>query len=318
MYAAKSIGKHCFAHYEPKMHAQVRRRHEFAVELQGAVERDEIGVVFEPIVDLRDGRIVGFEALARWYSPSAASSSRPSFIPVAEEIGLMSEIGSSVLRQACQAARRWMDAYPAHRDVTVSVNLSPSELASETLADDVARALFEARLPAENLMLEITESDVMWDLDIAHQRMDELRALGVRLVLDDFGTGRSSLERLDTFPLDAVKIAKPFVDRLLDPASESSFIDAFVRLAQSLEMRVHRRGDRARRPGADAARARLRARSGVPLRAADDRDGARPVPPDGSDAAAQGRLGAYAASAAEVSAPTSSAVATNARAAGEW
>ena len=236
MYAAKSIGKHCFAHYEPKMHAQVRRRHEFTVALQGAVERDEIVAVFEPIVDLRDGRIVGFEALARWDSPERGLVQPAEFIHVAEEIGLMSEIGSSVLRRACQAARRWMDAYPAHRDVTVSVNLSPSELAAEKLADNVARALFEARLPAEKLMLEITESDVMWDIDIAHQRMDELRALGVRLALDDFGTGRSSLERLDTFPLDAVKIAKPFVDRLLDPASESSFIDAFVSLAQSLEV----------------------------------------------------------------------------------
>jgi diguanylate cyclase (GGDEF)-like protein len=236
MYAAKSIGKHCFAHYEPKMHAQVRRRHEFTVALQGAVERDEMVAVFEPIVDLRDGRIVGFEALARWDSPERGLVQPAEFIHVAEEIGLMSEIGSSVLRRACTAARHWMDAYPAHRDVTVSVNLSPSELAGEKLADNVARALFEARLPAEKLMLEITESDVMWDIDIAHQRMDELRALGVRLALDDFGTGRSSLERLDTFPLDAVKIAKPFVDRLLDPASESSFIDAFVSLAQSLEV----------------------------------------------------------------------------------
>ena len=100
------------------------------------------------------------------------------------------------------------------------MNLSPSELANDALADDVARALFETRLSPQSLMLEITESEVMRDLDVAHQRMDELRALGVQLVLDDFGTGRSSLERLDTFPLDALKIAKPFVDRLLDPGAE--------------------------------------------------------------------------------------------------
>jgi EAL domain-containing protein (putative c-di-GMP-specific phosphodiesterase class I) len=148
----------------------------------------------------------------------------------------MVQIGNTVLRKACIAARRWQNVYPGFQNVGVSVNLSPSELANEDLADDVARALFETRLNAENLMLEITESDVMWDLDSAHLRMEELRALGVRLVLDDFGTGRSSLERLDTFPLDGVKIAKPFVDRLLDPSSESSFIDAFVRLAHSLEM----------------------------------------------------------------------------------
>ncbi len=236
MYAAKTIGKHCFVHYRPRMHARVRRRLEFAAALQGAVERDEIVTVFEPIIDLRDGRVVGFEALARWNSPVRGLVQPADFIHVAEEIGVMPEIGLSILRRACLAARHWIDEYPAHRDVTVSVNLSPSELAAEKLADNVARALFEARLPAEKLMLEITESDVMWDIDIAHRRMDELRALGVKLVLDDFGTGRSSLERLDTFPLDAVKIAKPFVDRLLDPSSESSFIDAFVSLAQSLDV----------------------------------------------------------------------------------
>ena len=139
-------------------------------------------------------------------------------------------------------------------------------------------------------MLEITESDVMRDIDVAHRRMDELRALGVRLVLDDFGTGRSSLERLDTFPLDAVKIAKPFVDRLLDPAGESSFIDAFVSLAAVARDAVHRRGDRACRPGADAARPRLLARPGVPLRPADERGRARPrTSATARDAAASGR-----------------------------
>src|SRR5262249_36827987 len=126
------------------------------------------------------------------------------------------------------------EAYPAFRDVGVSVNLSPSELSAESLGNSVARALFESRLPAEHLRIEITEHDVMRDLESAHRGMEELRALGAKLVLDDFGTGISSLERLDTFPLDALKIAKPFVDRLLDPAAESSFIDTFVRLAASL------------------------------------------------------------------------------------
>ena len=236
MYSAKGAGKHCFSHYEPTMHARVRRRHEFALELQGALEREEIGVVFEPIVNLRDGRITHFEALARWYSHERGVVQPGEFIPVAEGSSLMVQIGNSILRQACLAARRWQDTYPAHRDTGVSVNLSPSELANESLAEDVARALLESGLPAESLMLEITESDVMWDLDSAQLRMQELRALGVRLVLDDFGTGRSSLERLDSFPLDAVKIAKPFVDRLVDPDCESSFIDAFVRLASSLEL----------------------------------------------------------------------------------
>jgi len=236
MYSAKAAGKHRYSHYEPVMHAKVRARHEFARELQGAVERDEINVVFEPIVDLREGNVVAFEALARWQSVERGIVQPLEFIPVAEEIGLIIPIGRSVLRQACHAAKRWQEAHPDQRGIGVSVNLSPTELASDELAGNVAQALLESRLAAESLMLEITESDVMWDLDLAHLRMRELRDLGVKLALDDFGTGRSSLERLDTFPLNAVKIAKPFVDKLLDGASDSSFIDAFVRLGSSLQI----------------------------------------------------------------------------------
>ena len=236
MYSAKAAGKHRYSHYEPVMHAKVRRRHEFARELQGAVDRDEIGVVFEPIVDLRDGRVVMFEALARWNSPERGVVQPLEFIPVAEEIGLMMDIGRSVLRQSCQAARTWQNSHPDQTGIGVSVNLSPAELANDDFADDVAQALLASGLSAESLTLEITESDVMWNLEAAHTRMLELRALGVRLALDDFGTGRSSLERLDTFPLNAVKIAKPFVDKLLDASSDPSFIDAFVRLGYSLDI----------------------------------------------------------------------------------
>jgi diguanylate cyclase (GGDEF)-like protein len=235
MYAAKESGKHRFAHYEPEMHVVIRRRHEFEVELKLALDREEIGVVFEPIVNLADGRIVAFEALARWFSPERGMVRPAEFIPVAEELGLMTEIGRRVLRLACQAARTWQTRYPSCAQAGVSVNLSPSELANAALADDVARALFETKLSPQSLMLEITESEMMRDLDVAHQRMDELRALGVKLVLDDFGTGRSSLERLMNFPLDALKIAKPFVDRLLEP-TEPGFIETFVQLTKSLDI----------------------------------------------------------------------------------
>jgi predicted signal transduction protein with EAL and GGDEF domain len=234
MYAAKESGKHRFAHYDPSMRAKVRLRHEFAHGLRKALERDEIGVVFEPIVDLREGRIVAFEALARWNSLERGIVMPGDFLPVAEEIGVMGQIGKQVLKLACREARIWQDRYPAFRDVGVSVNLSPSELSAGSLSDGVARALLESRLAAEHLWIEITEDEVMRDLVSAHRGMDELDSLGVKLVLDDFGTGVSSLERLDSFPLDALKIAKPFVDRLLDPTAESSFIDTFVRLAASL------------------------------------------------------------------------------------
>jgi diguanylate cyclase (GGDEF)-like protein len=234
MYSAKESGKHRFAHYDPSMHAKVRLRHEFALGLRKALERNEIGVVFEPIVELRHGRIVAFEALARWHSPERGVVMPGDFLPVAEEIGVMNQIGARVLKLACREARKWQEAYPGFSDVGVSVNLSPSELSAESLADGVALALFESKLAAEHLSIEITEHDVMRDLDSAHAGLAGLRSLGVRLVLDDFGTGISSLERLDTLPLDGLKIAKPFVDRLIDPSAESSFIDTFVRLTASL------------------------------------------------------------------------------------
>jgi diguanylate cyclase (GGDEF)-like protein len=234
MYSAKESGKHRFAHYDPSMHTKVQLRHEFALELRKALERNEIGVVFEPIVDLRQGRIVAFEALARWHSPERGLVMPGEFLPIAEDIGVMNLIGQRVMRLACREARSWQENYPAFRDVGVSVNLSPSELSADSLSASVAQALRKSRLAPEHLRIEITEHDVMRDLDSAHAGMTDLRALGVRLVLDDFGTGISSLERLDTFPLDALKIAKPFVDRLLDPTAESSFIDTFVRLSASL------------------------------------------------------------------------------------
>jgi diguanylate cyclase (GGDEF)-like protein len=236
MYSAKAAGKHDFRQYAPKMHARVRRRHEFALDLEGALERDEISLAFEPIVDLHDGRIVAVEALARWNSIGRGVVSPARFIPVAEEMGLMVPIGRSVLRRACEAARRWHQPGEGSDAIAVSVNLSASELASPTLVEEVGQALAESGLPPERLALELTESDVMRTLGRAGGRMQELGALGVRLILDDFGTGHSSLERLDTFPVDAVKIAKPFVDRLLDSSAGTPFIDAFVRLTRSLEM----------------------------------------------------------------------------------
>ena len=174
MYAAKASGKARFLHYEPTMHAELRRRHDFALELQGALERDEIAIVFEPIVDLRDQRIVAFEALARWNSPDRGVVQPDEFIAVAEEMGLMVQIGRRILRQACAAAATWQAAHPEHGPIGVSVNLGASEFADDQLVEEIARVLYDTRLPAESLMLEIAENDVMRSPDSALARLDEL------------------------------------------------------------------------------------------------------------------------------------------------
>ncbi len=236
MYAAKTDGKARFAHYEPALHAVVKRRHDLALELEHAVERGEIEAVFQPIVSLRTGRVASFEALARWHHRAEGVVSPEDFIPIAEEVGIMPKIGHEILRQACLAAKAWQEAHPDQAEIGVCVNLSPAELSNTHLADQIARTLVEARLESRHLTLEITESDAMRDADVALERMHELSNLGVRLALDDFGTGHSSLDRLNTLPLNMLKIAKPFVDRLLDERPDTSFVDAFVRLAYSLDM----------------------------------------------------------------------------------
>jgi len=236
MYAAKAAGKSRFAHYESGLHERVRRRHEFALELEHAVGRGEIYTVFQPIVSLRTGRVVSCEALARWDRGDLGVVLPGEFVSVAEEIGVMPLIGREVMRQACRAAKAWQEANPEDAEIGVTVNLSPSQLGNDRLADEVARTLLEARLESRLVTLEITESDAMRDSDLALDRLFELRSLGVRLALDDFGTGHSSLARLDALPLNVLKIAKPFVDRLLDARPDTSFVDAFVRLAYSLDM----------------------------------------------------------------------------------
>ena len=236
MYSAKRGGKNRCQVHSSAMHARFRKRNEVALDLEHAVERGEIDVLFQPIVLLESGQVVAFEALARWNHRTDGVIMPTDFVPVAEAIGLMPAIGQFVLQTACKAARTWQDEHPAHADVGVTVNVSPSELLNDQLGAQVARTLLESRLDSACLTLEITESAAMGEAGLVHARMHELQALGVKLALDDFGTGHSSLERLDTLPLDMLKIAKPFVDRLLDSTADTGFVDTFVHLAQSLGM----------------------------------------------------------------------------------
>jgi diguanylate cyclase (GGDEF)-like protein len=236
MYAAKDAGRNRYSHYQPVMHALVRKRHELALDLERAVERGEIHVVFQPILSLRTGRVVSAEALARWYHPERGHVPPLDFIPIAEQIGLMPTIGQHALQGACRAARTWQEAHSDYADIGLNVNLSPSELVNERLADGVARTLLESRLDPKSLTLEITETSAITHVDSAAERMHELRALGVKLALDDFGTGHSSLERLHELPLTTLKIPKLFIDRLLGSSTDPNLIDAFVRLADSLDL----------------------------------------------------------------------------------
>jgi diguanylate cyclase (GGDEF)-like protein len=235
MYAAKDSGKRAFSSYAPEMHERVKQRQELASALERGVERGEIEVHYQPIISLEAGAVYGLEALARWRHPDLGLLSPAVFIPLAEERGLSAALTRLVLADACTRVALWRSTFG---DIVVSVNIAPSDFIRETLLGDVDRALEAASLPAEALLVEITESAALRDPAVTLGRLGELRARGVRVALDDFGTGYSSLAHLRDLPIDCVKIAKEFVDGLDDHPAGEAFIVAIVRLAESLALDV--------------------------------------------------------------------------------
>ena len=235
MYSAKTNGKGTYAWYDPEMHVRSKRRQELASTLEGSVERDEIEAYFQPMVALATGRVVGLEALARWRHPTGGLVLPDSFIPLAEETGVMPPIGRTMLRQSCEQLQLWRSRPQSHDELATSVNIPQSKLRNPHLTGDVEAILQETGVPPERLILEITESSAMQNPDAAIEMLSKLRQLGVRLALDDFGTGYSSLSHLRDFPIDMLKIAKPFVDRI---DRDSTFVDAILRLAGTLDLEV--------------------------------------------------------------------------------
>ncbi|MDA0159268.1 EAL domain-containing protein [Solirubrobacter ginsenosidimutans] len=238
MYQAKTSGKGRFAFFDPPMAAAMLRRHDLKTELAGAIERREIMVEYQPIVDLETGRISAGEALVRWEHPVRGRIGPAEFIPLAEESGLIRVIGRHVLEQTCRQARLWEAAAPDDPPLRLHVNLSAAELRDPDLTAGVQAMLEEFGLPPERLALEITETELLDDAVTSAARFGELRALGIRIALDDFGTGYSSLSYLHSLPLDTLKIAKPFVDGLVGEGRDASFIGVIVELARKLGLDV--------------------------------------------------------------------------------
>jgi diguanylate cyclase len=233
MYAAKSRGKGTYEVFTGSMLESVRDRHDSQRALEGAIERRELVVHYQPIVDLHNGRMAGAEALVRWPRPDRGLVPPAEFIPLAEETGLVVELDRFVLRQACRQMAGWnAEAGP----LLLHVNLSAHHLLRNDLAATVAAALGDSGLPPECLALEITESVLMHDLGVAIVRLHELKRLGVHLAIDDFGTGYSSLAYLRQMPIDAVKIDKSFVDGVAGGPEESAVARAIIALADTLHL----------------------------------------------------------------------------------
>ncbi|HET6509401.1 MAG TPA: EAL domain-containing protein [Baekduia sp.] len=239
MYRAKAEGKGRARVFEEAMQAEVLERLELEGELLRAIERDEIDVHYQPVIALDGQTLAGFEALARWTHPSRGLVPPPQFIPLAEENGSIVALGRQILRAACRQAARWLEEFPAASGAPriMSVNLSGRQLEDPNIVADVAAALADSGLPASALVLEITETVLMQDTEATIARLTALKALGVRLAVDDFGTGYSSLRYLRRFPIDILKMAKPFVDGLDAGDDEGrALARAIVELATSLKL----------------------------------------------------------------------------------
>ncbi|MCW2665341.1 MAG: hypothetical protein JWN57_303 [Frankiales bacterium] len=237
MYRAKEAGKNRYRLFEESMHEEAVRRLELRGALQRALERHEFVLFYQPLVDLPTGAVADAEALLRWNNPDVGMVPPAEFIGLAEETGLIVPIGRWVLRTAVHQLAVWQREIPNARDLKVSVNLSGRQLADPEIVDEVDRALRDSGLRPECLVLEITESILMDDVEAALRVLRALAALGVSLSLDDFGTGYSSLSYLRTFPIDILKLSKPFVDDLSDPAGHA-LVGAIAGLASALGMRT--------------------------------------------------------------------------------
>ena len=232
LYRAKADGRGTFRFFETEMDARMQARRMLEVDLRRAVLEEQFEVHYQPLIDAGTRQIDGFEALVRWSHPERGMVSPGEFIPVAEEIGLISTIGLWVLNRACADAARW----PAH--IKIAVNLSPLQFRNNGLARDVAGVIAASGLPAARLELEITESLLLQDTEATLATLHDLRALGARISLDDFGTGYSSLSYLRRFPFDKIKIDQSFIRGLEQREDCVAIVRAIVGLGNSLGISV--------------------------------------------------------------------------------
>ena len=230
MYAAKSGGRRTYRFFEPAMGASARARLTMEQDLRQAMARGGFELHYQPLVDLEDGEVTGCEALLRWRHPERGMVSPAEFIPVAEDAGLIDELGDWVLRTACAEAATWPD------HIRIAVNVSPIQLKCQTLAIRIAGALATSGLRPERLEIEITEAVLIRDDEVALAILHQLRGIGVRIALDDFGTGYSSLSYLQRFPFDKIKIDRCFVRDIDVVDGSPSIVQAVVNIAAALNM----------------------------------------------------------------------------------
>ncbi len=238
MYRAKAQGKACYEVFDNGMHTHAVYLLQMENDLRRALERKEFCVYYQPIVVLGTGQLAGFEALIRWNHPDRGFVNPSDFIPLAEDTGLIVPIGQWILKSACQQLAKWQWQSAANRNLFISVNLSGKQVAQPDLVTSISEMLKETNLEAKHLKLEITESAVIDNADMAVRLLKELKALGVQLSIDDFGTGYSSLSYLHRFPVNTLKIDQSFVGRIGEAAENIEIVRTIISLAENMGMDV--------------------------------------------------------------------------------
>jgi diguanylate cyclase (GGDEF)-like protein len=238
MYEAKKRGNSCTEIFDTRMHAGVLDRIQLESELHGVIDHDELTLVYQPILNLNTLRLIGFEALVRWNHPTRGMVYPAEFIPLAEHTGLIIKIGEWILREACRELGLLQRRFPSQPPMRMSINISGKQFAQENLADLVAAIIQETGIDPSSLTIEITESIIMDNIDVAIATMNRLRAMGVHIHIDDFGTGYSSLSYLHSLPIDALKIDRSFINKLTVNGENAEIILSIISLAKSLNFDV--------------------------------------------------------------------------------
>lgn len=238
MYEAKAQvnWRNKFSYYKEQMNQWIKERKDIEQDLRYALERDQLFLVYQPRLNLRTGRIVGMEALLRWQHPEKGLISPADFIPIAEQSGLISQIGNWVTETACSQTRKWIEE--GMGNLTVAVNLSPAQFHYGDPVETIEKTLHRTGLPAANLEIEITENTLMDGVEFAIKALHQIKVLGVRIAIDDFGTGYSSLNYLKRFPVDVVKIDQSFVANIGLDLSDEAIINTVLSLGKLLQLRV--------------------------------------------------------------------------------
>ncbi len=236
MYHAKDSGRNTYRVYEPEMNRRVINHMQLDSALRDALKNKELFLVYQPLIDLKQSKVVGFETLMRWHSKVLGLVSPADFIPMAEENGLILEMGEWAMHEACQQMRTWQKQ--GLKNLSIAVNISGRQLRQNNLPDMISRALRSSGLQAKYLELELTESLLIEDIDHVVETMYALKDMGTKLVIDDFGTGYSSLSYLKQFPVDKLKIDRSFISEMASNPNDAAIAKAIINLGHSLNIQV--------------------------------------------------------------------------------